>query len=102
MNWKYPEYVNRGNFRTYNSDDVGALAGKLSKAEVAFVEGEWTDNDGNKRYATEIVADEINFVDSKSESGAPANVGTRAPASADNTDPAPDVDGGEPTSDLPF
>ena len=62
----------------------------------------WTDNDGNKRYATEIVADENNFVDSKSESGAPASVGTRAPANADNTDPTPDVDGGEPTSDLPF
>ena len=26
----------------------------------------WTDNDGNKRYATDIVADEVTFVDSKS------------------------------------
>ncbi len=28
----------------------------------------WTDAQGNKRYATEIVADEANFVDAKSES----------------------------------
>lgn len=28
----------------------------------------WTDQNGNKRYATEVVADEANFVDSKSES----------------------------------
>lgn len=27
----------------------------------------WTDNDGNKRYATEVVVDETMFVDSKSE-----------------------------------
>ena len=45
---QYPEYVNRGNFRTYNSEDVNALAGKLSKAEVAFITGKWTDSDGNE------------------------------------------------------
>ncbi len=28
----------------------------------------WTDNQGNKRYATDVVADEVNFVDSKGES----------------------------------
>ncbi len=28
----------------------------------------WQDNNGNKRYATEVVADEAMFVDSKSES----------------------------------
>lgn len=27
----------------------------------------WTDQQGNKRYATDVVADEISFVDSKSE-----------------------------------
>ena len=31
----------------------------------------WTDGQGNKRYAIEIVADEAKFVDSKSESAAP-------------------------------
>jgi single-strand DNA-binding protein len=36
----------------------------------------WTDNDGNKRYATDIVVDEASFVDSKNESqptAAPTN-----------------------------
>ena len=28
----------------------------------------WTDNQGNKRYATEVVADEVSFVESKGES----------------------------------
>lgn len=32
----------------------------------------WTDQNGQKRYATEVVAEEVNFVDSKSESAAPA------------------------------
>ena len=30
----------------------------------------WTDQQGNKRYATDVVADEINFVDSKGEGSA--------------------------------
>ncbi len=30
----------------------------------------WIDNQNQKRYATEVVADEVNFVDSKNESGA--------------------------------
>lgn len=38
----------------------------------------WTDNNGQKRYATEVVADEAFFVDSKSESTAQPSV---APAS---------------------
>lgn len=32
----------------------------------------WTDNNGNKRYATDVVADEAIFVDSKSDSTATA------------------------------
>lgn len=32
----------------------------------------WQDNNGNKRYATEVVADEAHFVDSKSEGNAEA------------------------------
>ncbi|MBR4296150.1 MAG: single-stranded DNA-binding protein [Clostridia bacterium] len=30
----------------------------------------WTDNDGNKRYSMDIVADEVSFVDSRSENSA--------------------------------
>lgn len=44
------------------------------KASSICVEGalqtrNWTDNDGQKHYATEIVADHAYFVDSRSESG---------------------------------
>ncbi len=42
----------------------------------------WTDQNNQKRYATEVVADEVNFVDSKSD-GAPAQGGTSAFAPAD-------------------
>ena len=32
----------------------------------------WTDNNNQKRYATEVVADELSFVDSKIEAAAEA------------------------------
>ena len=38
----------------------------------------WTDKDGQKRFATEIVADEAYFVDAKSESASPAVQNTAA------------------------
>jgi single-strand DNA-binding protein len=41
----------------------------------------WQDNNGNKRYATEVIVDEVNFVDSKSEN----NGGGALPYSADTT-----------------
>jgi single-strand DNA-binding protein len=33
----------------------------------------WTDNEGNKRYATEVVADEVSFVGSNDNATAPKN-----------------------------
>ena len=33
----------------------------------------WTDKDGNKRYATEIVADEVTFVERKKDNSQPAD-----------------------------
>jgi single-strand DNA-binding protein len=35
----------------------------------------WNDNQGQKRYATEVVADEVSFVASAAQSNAPANGG---------------------------
>ena len=43
----------------------------------------WQDNNGNKRYATEVIVDEVNFVDSKSDNGAGA-IGGGVPYGADN------------------
>ncbi len=39
----------------------------------------WTDQNGQKRYATDVVADEVRFVDKKSDS-APAPAAAAAPA----------------------
>jgi single-strand DNA-binding protein len=44
----------------------------------------WQDNNGNKRYATEVIVDEVNFVDSKGESNGPIGGGA-TPYSADAT-----------------
>ena len=46
----------------------------------------WTDNQGNKRYATDVVVDEVMFVDAKSES--PAAVQNAAAAYGQYTQPA--------------
>lgn len=42
----------------------------------------WTDQQGQKRYATEIVADEAYFVDAKGESAAPASPANQSAAPA--------------------
>ena len=39
----------------------------------------WTDPQGQKRYATEVNADEAYFVDAKGEGGTAANAGTAVP-----------------------
>ena len=46
----------------------------------------WTDNDNNKRYATEIISDEAYFVDSKGS----------------NTPVAPKLEEVKPDEDIPF
>lgn len=52
---------------------LGEICGQyLSKGREAFVEGrlqtrEWTDKDGNKRYTTEIVASNVQFLGGSGE-----------------------------------
>lgn len=54
------------------------IAKYFKKGNAIFIKGaiqtrSWTDNNGNKRYATEVVADEAQFVDSKkAEAEAPS------------------------------
>lgn len=55
---------------------------------------EWTDNNGQKRYATEVIAEEANFVDSKSDSSS-ADFDANIPADANMQEIAND-------DDLPF
>lgn len=50
----------------------------LSNGSKVYVEGRlstraWEDKDGNKRYTTEIVADDVQFLDSKKDGGSRSN-----------------------------
>ena len=54
----------------------------------------WNDNNGNKRYATEVISDEVHFVDSRDEQSA----ATGAPTFTQ----APQFEGISPEEDLPF
>ena len=56
----------------------------------------WNDNSGNKRYATEIIADEVYFVDSKDEQSSP---GAPSFMTAPST---PQFEEISPEDDLPF
>ena len=58
----------------------------------------WTDNQGVKRYATEVVADEVHFVDSKGEGQASAAPIPPGGAGTSGTPQFEDVPDGE----LPF
>ena len=68
----------------------------------------WTDPQGNKRYATDIIADEINFVDSRSESsgqnGQPytPDAYNGAPAYSTPATAAPNFEELKTDDDLPF
>ena len=58
----------------------------------------WQDNGGGNRYATEIVADEANFVDGKND-GATADAGAYVPDAYTNAPQMEEVSGDD---DLPF
>lgn len=45
----------------------------------------WQDNNGNKKYATEVIVDEVHFVDSKSESNGVGSFGGGIPYGVDAT-----------------
>ena len=56
----------------------------------------WNDNNGNKRYATEVIADEVHFVDSRDEQSAAQGAPTFTTAQA------PQFEEISPEDDLPF
>lgn len=67
----------------------------------------WTDQQGNKRYATDVVADEVSFVDSKPEGNAQSNNNSYVPdaygtPSYSNTDTAPKFEEVADDDNLPF
>ena len=60
----------------------------------------WTDNNGNKRYATEVVADEASFVERKSESARTEDY--QAPSFNSHISDAPKFEEIAGDDDLPF
>ena len=69
----------------------------------------WTDQNNQKRYATDVVADEINFVDSKGESPATRGAGAQytpesygAPSFSSQDADAPRFEDIPNDDDLPF
>lgn len=67
----------------------------------------WTDQNGQKRYATDVVVDEVMFVDSKSEGGsgytaAPTPNDYNAPAYSSQANAAPKFEEISNDDDLPF
>ena len=67
----------------------------------------WNDQQGVKHYATDIIADEVNFVDSRSESGASSHASYTpdaysAPSYASDAAAAPKFEELKTDDDLPF
>ena len=87
----------------------------FTKGRMAIVEGrlqtrDWTDKEGNKRVATEVVAENVYFGDSKRDAaeggysapsyGAPAGGRSSAPAASSSFSDFAEI--GEEDGDLPF
>ena len=67
----------------------------------------WQDQQGNRRYATEVVADDAMFVDSRNEGGMSQSsytpdAYTQAPSYSSNPDSAPNFEEHNTDDDLPF
>lgn len=71
----------------------------LNKGNQVYIEGKirtrsWDDKDGNKRYTTEIIGDNLTMLGGRKEAD--------ESAAPDNNTAAPDADAGEEKDDLPF
>ena len=60
----------------------------------------WTDKDGNKRYTTEVIVDEAQFVDSKKETG--ASIGDGSAIYTPSANAAPVFEDITDDDELPF
>lgn len=91
---------------------LGELCSKyLSKGRKAFIEGRlqtraWDDKDGQKRYTTEIVASNVQFLDSAGASASGGDRSFQGGGTSSEADPfgqAPDFEqGGASSEDIPF
>jgi single-strand DNA-binding protein len=108
--WHRVIFRDRGNFR------LGQIAGEyLKKGSKVYVEGslrtrKWQDKEGQDRYTTEIQADEMQMLDSRSASSGDAHDGanvkqnppSRAPSAPAAAAPIPEGDSGNFDDDIPF
>jgi len=112
--WHRVVFKDRGNFR------LGQIAGEyLKKGSKVYVEGslqtrKWQDKSGQERYTTEIVASEMQMLDSRNAGegggyqqagggqGAPANAPRAKPAAAPAAAEPPPGDFGNFDDDIPF
>lgn len=84
---------------------LAEIAGEyLKKGSKVYLEGRlqtrsWEDKDGVKRYATEVIADNMTMLDSKSEGGARASA---SPPPTEVNEPPPAEANMEEEDDLPF
>ncbi len=74
----------------------------LRKGSQVYIEGKlrtrkWQDKQGNDRYTTEVIADEMQMLGGRSGGGAPSSQGSSQPSG-----PAPAPSGGDFDDDIPF
>ena len=87
---------------------LGENCGKyLAKGRQVYLEGRvqtrsWEDKDGNKRYTTEIVARDVQFLGGGGGGGAKGEGGSPPPPSEDFGAAGGDGFGGSPDDDIPF
>jgi len=81
----------------------------LKKGSTAYFEGKlstrsWGDGNGQKKYSTEIVVDNMQMLGGRQSEGAPANAGSQAPAYQSSDQGGAPADAVPPAQedDLPF
>jgi single-strand DNA-binding protein len=85
--WHRVVFRDRGNYR------LGQIAGEyLKKGSKVYVEGKlqtrkWQDQSGQERYTTEIVANEMQMLDSRNAPGTGFQSGSDAPQAAPQSAP---------------
>lgn len=87
---------------------LGEVAGEyLKKGSKVYIEGrlqtrKWQDRDGNDRYTTEIVGNEMQMLDSRGGGSGFDDAPSQAPESAPRMDAPPQNTGGGLEDDIPF
>ena len=76
----------------------------LHKGSLVYIEGRlrtrsWEDKEGNRKFATEVVGDNLIMLDKRTDSSSSIHSDSSSVEGMSSTDPSPI---GEPTGDLPF